>query len=167
MKTVELRIEPKRVITLEISKGGGGGPDTSKDTAAAADILDGKTAHARGAQLTGTMPSRGSDVFYVSSLDRYPILEGYHDGEGYAVIDPAEAERIIPENIKRDIDVLGVIGTYDGEPVTAQEKTVVPINGQQIIEPDAGYDYLSSVTVRPIPVDLVENEFGGLTIVIG
>lgn len=167
MKTVELRIEPKRVITIEISKGGGGGPDTSKDTATAADILDGKTAHARGVQLTGTMPNRGADVFYVSTLDRCPIIEGYHDGEGYAVIDPAEAERIIPENIKRDIDVLGVIGTYEGEPVTAQEKTVTPSNSIQSVEPDAGYDYLSTVKVNPIPVSEEENEYGGTTVIIG
>ena len=33
--------------------------DTSDDTAAVSEILAGKTAHARGTQLTGTMPNRG------------------------------------------------------------------------------------------------------------
>ena len=36
--------------------------DTSDDTAAVGEILSGKTAHARGALLTGTMPNNGAQM---------------------------------------------------------------------------------------------------------
>lgn len=41
--------------------------DTSDDTAAASEILSGKTAHARGALLTGTMANRGAVTGVIST----------------------------------------------------------------------------------------------------
>ena len=42
--------------------------DTSGDTAAVSEILSGKTAHARGSQLVGTMPNRGSVSGTISTV---------------------------------------------------------------------------------------------------
>ncbi len=142
--------------------------DTSDDTAAVAEILSGKTAHARGAQLTGTMPNRGSVTGTISTVaGEYTIQQGYHDGSGKVSIDSTEQSKIIPGNIKAGVVILGQTGTYSGESISAQAKTATPTNAQQVITPDAGYDYLSQVTVAAIPYTETDNAAGGYTITIG
>lgn len=142
--------------------------DTSEDTAAVAEILSGKTAHARGAQLTGTMPNRGAVTGIISEVaEEYSIPQGYHDGSGKVKIDPVEQAKIIPGNIKAGVEILGETGTYAGEAISVQSKTATPTNTQQVITPDAGYDYLSQVTVNAIPYVETDNAAGGVTITIG
>ena len=142
--------------------------DTSDDTAAVAEILIGKTAHARGSKLTGTMPNRGAATGTISTVDgEYTIQQGYHDGSGKVSIDATEQNKIIAGNIKSGIQILGVTGSYAGETVTAQAKTATPSNVQQVITPDSNYDYLSQVTVNAIPYTETDNSAGGFTITIG
>ena len=129
--------------------------DTSEDTAAVAEILVGKTAHARGAQLTGTMPNRGAVTGTISTkADSYTIPQGYHDGSGAVSIDATEQSKLVANNIKAGIEILGVTGSYTGEGVSAQSK-------------NANYDYLSQVTVNAIPYTETDNAAGGVTITIG
>ena len=142
--------------------------DTSEDTVAVAEILDGKTAHARGALLTGIMPNRGAVSGSISTVaEQYTIQQGYHDGSGKVLIDSTEQGKIIASNIKSGVQILGVTGTYAGDAVTAQAKIATPTNAQQVITPDAGYDYLSQVTVNAIPYTETDNAAGGYTITIG
>ena len=142
--------------------------DTSEDTAAVAEILVGKTAHARGAQLTGTMPNRGAVTGTISTkADSYTIPQGYHDGSGAVSIDATEQSKLVANNIKAGIEILGVTGSYTGEGVSAQSKTATPSNIAQVIVPDANYDYLSQVTVNAIPYTETDNAAGGVTITIG
>lgn len=142
--------------------------DTSDDTAAVAEILAGKTAHARGALLEGTMPNRGGVDGVISARDEtFAIPQGYHDGSGSVGIDATEKAKIIPGNIKAGVPILGQVGTYSGEAIDIQTKTVTPTNAQQVVTPDAGYDYLSQVTVNAIPYTETDNAAGGYTITIG
>ena len=142
--------------------------DTSEDTAAVAEILVGKTAHARGAQLTGTMPNRGAVTGTISTkADSYTIPQGYHDGSGAVSIDATEQSKLVANNIKAGIEILGVTGSYTGEGVSAQSKTATPSNVAQVITPDANYDYLSQVTINAIPYTETDNAAGGVTITIG
>ena len=142
--------------------------DTSEDTAAVAEILSGKTAHARGSQLTGTMPNRGGVSGVISDVDEeYEIQQGYHDGSGKVAIDSTEQSKIIAGNIKAGVEILGVTGSYSGESIEIQSKTVTPTNQQQTVLPDTGYDYLSQVTVNAIPYTETDNSAGGYTITIG
>ena len=97
----------------------------------------------------------------------YVISQGYHDGSGTVSIDSTESAKIIPSNIKEGVQILGVTGTYTGEGVTAQAKTADPTFQQQVIIPDANYDYLSQVTVNAIAVTYTENSAGGYTVTIG
>lgn len=63
---------------------------------------------------------------------------------------------MLPENIKKDVNIGGVTGTL--EPQTApklQTKTVTPTKSQQNVSPDSGYDGLSGVTVNAIPDNYV------------
>lgn len=142
--------------------------DTSDATAAVAEILEGKTAYARGAKLTGTMPDNGSIEEEITEKDQTVTVPlGFHDGSGTVAISETEKEKIIPANVKQGITILGVEGEYTGEGATAQSKTVTPSSVEQTVMPDAGYDFLSSVVVNPIPYTETENAAGGITVTIG
>ena len=91
---------------------------------------------------------------------------GYHNGSGKVAIDSTEQDKIIPGNIKSGVEILGVTGTYRGEPVIAQGKSATPGTTQQVITPDQGYDYLSQVTVTAIPCTETDNAAGGKTVTI-
>lgn len=143
--------------------------DTSTDTAVAAELLLNKTAHVKGAKVTGTMPNNGAKILDITAKGTpVNIPMGYHDGSGKAQIAEAEAAKLIPANIREGVSVLGVTGTMSGsEGVKAQAKTVTPSFTEQEILPDAAYNCLSSVTVKSIPMTEVDNDFGGKTLTIG
>lgn len=143
--------------------------DTSDDTAAASEILSGKTAHARGALLTGTMANRGAVTGTISTkAQEYTIPQGYHDGSGKVSIASTEQAKIIAENIREGITILGVEGTMSGsEDMSAQAKSVTPTFASQTISPDTGYNCLSEVTVAAITVTYSDNSAGGKTVTIG
>lgn len=143
--------------------------DTSGATAAVAEILAGKTAFARGSKVTGTMPNNGSVKKTITKkADKISIAQGYHDGSGYVSINEVEQEKLIADNIRSGITILGVTGSMSGtEDVTAQSRSVVPSTVEQTIIPEEGYNYLSSVTVAAIPYTESENAAGGITVTIG
>ena len=141
--------------------------DTSEDTAAVGEILSGRTAHARGALLTGTMTNNGGVTGTISTVSgQYTVAQGYHDGSGKVSISSTEQAKIIAGNIKSGVSILGVTGTYSGESITAQSKSATPSWSQQTIQPDTGYDYLSAVTVAAIPIAYSDNSAGGQTVTI-
>ena len=141
--------------------------DTQDATAAVAEILEGKTAYARGTKLTGTMPNKGAVNGTIATKEAYTIPMGFHDGSGTVSIDATESAKLIAGNIKSGVSILGVTGTYGGETAKAQSKEVTPTMAAQTILPDEGFDYLSQVTVKAIPVTYSANSAGGQTCTIG
>lgn len=142
--------------------------DTSGATVKASEILLGKTAGARGSLITGSMPDNGAVAARISTVNgEYIVPLGYHDGSGKCIIDPDEAAKIIAANIKKGVTILGVEGTYGGESVSVQTKTVDPLTTSQKVLPDPNYDYLSEVTVNAIYYNETDNAAGGKTVTIG
>ena len=142
--------------------------DTTGATASASEVLSGQTFFgASGQETTGTMPNRGAVSGTISTVaGTYTIQNGYHDGSGTVEIDSTEQAKIIADNIKEGVQILGVTGTYTGEDIHAQSKTATPYTTAQTILPDTGYDYLSQVTVEAIYYNESANQFG-TTVTIG
>lgn len=137
-------------------------------TVAVAEILDGKTAYARGAKLVGTMPNKGAVNGAITTKDeQFTIPTGFHDGSGKVGIDTTEKSKIIAANIKEGVTILGVTGTLaPASGVKAQSKTITPGIDEISVLPDEGYDYLSTVTVSAIPTSESDNSAGGVTFTI-
>ncbi len=142
--------------------------DTTDATAKVAEILSGRTAYVNGVKLTGTMPNRGTVTGAISTVSgSYAIPNGYHDGGGSVSISSTEQAKLIPENIKAGVEILGVVGNCEGGEMSAQSKTVTPKTTAQTVLPDIGYDYLSQVNVEAISYTETENVAGGITVTIG
>lgn len=173
-------VEPSKVLSGYTFHDRSGAPqtgscafdvDSSNATATAHTVLDGVTAGAGGTIITGDMPNRGAVTGTISDVSTpYTIQNGYHDGTGTVSIDSTEAAKIIPGNIKKDIEILGVTGTYEGGATpTSTAANVTPYTTAQTIVPsDLGnYDYISQVNVAAISRTDTLNAAGGYTVTIG
>lgn len=133
--------------------------DLTEDNVTASDVLSGKTFHGRdGEETVGSMVNRGAVTGTIATkAGTYTIQQGYHNGSGSVGISSVEQAKIIADNIKSGVTILGVVGNYEGEEVRLQSKTATPTTSQQTITPDTGYDGLSSVTVNAMPNGSVAN----------
>lgn len=142
--------------------------DTSDATLKAAEALEGTISYGRGIKIVGTMPNNGSvNETIDTKSEEFTIPQGYHDGSGKVGIPKTEQDKIIAQNIKEGVTILGVIGTLEpSSKITAQAKTATPSTSKQIILPDEGTDYLSQVTIEAIPYVETANSAGGITVTI-
>lgn len=143
--------------------------DSSKANAMQAEVLAGKTFAKGGKVLEGTMPNIGKEEKTISSKEeKVSISQGYHDGSGTVGISEVEKGKLIPSNIRKDVEILGVRGEMDStEGVNAQSREVTPKMTAQTITPEEGFNYLSQVVVKAIPVVETDNSAGGKTVTIG
>lgn len=142
--------------------------NTTGATALAGDILYGETAYANGNLITGSMPNNGAVSGTISTkAQEYTVPLGYHDGSGKVSISSTEQAKIIAENIKSGVTILGVEGNYSGQAISVESnKNVTPSTTSQTVLPSSGYDYLAQVTVAAIPYTETANTYG-VTVTIG
>ena len=142
--------------------------DTTDADATQYEILATKTAYVNKVKVTGQMVNNGAVSGTISTkAGEYTVPIGFHDGSGKVSIASAEQDKIIAGNIKSGVTILGVEGTYAGQPVSVQSnKNATPSSSSQVISPDNGYDYLAQVTVASIPYVESANTYG-TTVTIG
>ena len=142
--------------------------NTQDATATGAEILSGKTAYNKGVKITGTMKNNAAVSGTISTkAGTYTVPQGYHDGSGKVAISSTEQAKLIPDNIRDGVTILGVVGTMSGtEGAKPQSRTVTPSTEAQTILPESGYNYLSQVTVNAIPYVESDNSAGGKTVTI-
>lgn len=98
-----------KVITMA----GSPGTDISDANAGVGDVLASKTFYATsGGKKTGTMTDRGTvSTDIITKAQEVTIAAGKHSGEGIVKISAAEQAKIIAENIKDGVTILGQAGS--------------------------------------------------------
>ena len=131
-------------------------PETSDATAVAASVKDGEYFYAGGEKVEGTMPVNGDVSGTISTKDGKVTIPAGHTTGGTVQISSTEQAKLIGNNIRQGVTVLGVAGSMSpSEGVNAQSKSVTPTKSQQVIQPDSGYTHLSQVTVAAIPASYI------------
>lgn len=145
--------------------------NTQDANAVAAEILNTKTAYVKGSKVIGNMPNRGAVTGTISTVaGEYTVQQGYHDGSGKVSIDSTEQAKIIAENIRSGITILGVSGSMSGsENVKATSASITPYTTAQTITPaDLGdYNSITQINVSAIAFTETDNDAGGKTVTIG
>ena len=135
------------------------GTDTSDATAAASEILSGKTAYLADGKAAGTMPNNGtiSSTMDGINIKSVTIPAGYTSGGSVSLdntIDDEVSEQTdLIAQIKNAVDSLP---DSEGKKIVLQSKIVIPSTDVQSITADEGYDGLVDVTVNAIPDSYVE-----------
>lgn len=87
--------------------------DTTDANAIPSDILGSKTAYVKGVKLTGIMVNNEpTNILLQEKDEEYIIPQGYHSGTAKVGIDDTN---ITSANIKHDVSILGVTGSYEGD----------------------------------------------------
>lgn len=86
------------------------GTDTSDATAVAADILNGKTAYAKGEKLTGSIQSKSAATYTPTTTDQ-TIASGQYLSGAQTISGDAN---LVAGNIKDGVSIFGVVGDYSG-----------------------------------------------------
>jgi hypothetical protein len=146
---------------------------TTSKPAGSSEILSGKEAWANGKKIIGSMYNYGGNGGGdITSKDQaYPIPAGFHDGTGTVKIAETEKAKLISDNIREGVTILGVVGAMSGtEEVKAQNREVTSSLSDFEVLPESPYNYLASVKVKKIPVTyttLPSDQGGGTVVKIG
>lgn len=111
----------QNVPEVNIPKVGGGTAkfmDTDDATAAATDMLSGKTAYVNGTKLTGQIPSKAAQTYTPTTSDQTIAAGQYLSGVQTVKGDA----NLLPVNIAQGVSIFGVQGSLSS-PVISQDST--------------------------------------------
>lgn len=93
-------------------------------------LVSGKVLYSRdGSQVIGTMLNNGT-LHYTPIKSQQTIPKGYTDGGIISAVTSDVDNNIIPSNIKKDINILGVVGTYEVPDIDAIEQELDILNNE-------------------------------------
>lgn len=129
-------------VEIPLSSGSGNAVfyDTTDGTASAGDVLSGKTAYSSGL-ITGSMTNNGAVSGTISTkAGTYTIPAGYHNGSGSVAISSTEQAKLVTENIRAGVTLLGISGkssVVDTADATATASQIISgasayVNGSKI-----------------------------------
>mgnify|MGYP002706005620 CR=1 FL=1 len=127
-------------IPLQDGSGSARYLETSDATAAAGEILTGKSAYVNGELVAGSMPNNGATGGTIAKpTDTITIPAGYTEG-GSVALDKDSADAIVAKNIKAGVTILGVEGdsnVVDTEDATAAAGEIITgktayVGGQKV-----------------------------------
>ena len=95
-----------------IPVGGGGGADLDVITAGAGDVLAGKvTVDREGEPVIGIIPVRGGGTITPGTGNKLAVAAGQYVNDNIVV---AGSSNLIPQNIKKGVNIFGVTGIWSG-----------------------------------------------------
>ena len=130
--------------------------DLSQDTVNPAVLLEGYTAHdSTGTPIVGTYSGDSAVISVTEELDENGGIIKHINAIDISH-DTVDAAHLLEGYTAHDRQGNAITGTYtDSSVPTSQTKTVTPTKATQVVTPDSGVDYLSQVTVNPIPSNYI------------
>lgn len=143
--------------------------DLTGDTVTPEGVLQGVTFHGKdGRKVQGSIPIWENFTGLIENPDDVIELGEKFFRNSNVRIEIAEAHKLVPENIKAGVSILGVEGTFSPGGNVEPLKEVTPGKEDVLVTPSEGYGSMSAVRVKGIPYrEEIDEETGATTVIIG